>query len=80
MIKKVLILGGGISRERLISLETARSVYNSLKKKIIKFLFVSQMQIYQKKLEILNQMSFLMHYTDSLAKMAIFKQFLNVTK
>ena len=33
MIKKVLILGGGISRERLISLETARSVYNSLKKK-----------------------------------------------
>ena len=33
MIKKVLILGGGISRERLISLKTARSVYNSLKKK-----------------------------------------------
>ena len=48
MIKKVLILGGGISRERLISLKTARSVYNSLKKKIIKFLFVNQMQIYQK--------------------------------
>ena len=80
MIKKVLILGGGISRERLISLETARSVYNSLKKKIIKFPFVNQMLIYQKQLEILNQMLFLMHYTDSLVKMVIFKQFLNLKK
>ena len=32
MKKKVMILGGGISKERLISLETARSVYNELKK------------------------------------------------
>ncbi len=32
MKKKVIILGGGISKERLISLETARSVYNELKK------------------------------------------------
>ena len=33
MKKKVLILGGGISKERLISLETARSVYKELIKK-----------------------------------------------
>ena len=33
MKKKVLILGGGISKERLISLETAKSVFNELKKK-----------------------------------------------
>ncbi|MBA1339882.1 MAG: D-alanine-D-alanine ligase [Pelagibacterales bacterium] len=31
--KKILILGGGISKERLISLQTARSVYKELKKK-----------------------------------------------
>ena len=33
MKKKVLILGGGISKERLISLETARAVYKALIKK-----------------------------------------------
>ncbi|MDC0043607.1 D-alanine--D-alanine ligase [Candidatus Pelagibacter sp.] len=33
MIKKILILGGGISKERLISLETAKEVYKELKKK-----------------------------------------------
>ena len=31
--KKILILGGGISKEREISLETARQVNNVLKKK-----------------------------------------------
>ena len=30
MKKKVMILGGGISKERLISLETAKSVFNDL--------------------------------------------------
>ena len=33
MKKKILILGGGISKERKISLETARQVKNILKKK-----------------------------------------------
>jgi len=33
MKKKILILGGGISKERLISLETAHEVYKELKKK-----------------------------------------------
>ena len=32
-MKKILILGGGYSREREISLLTAKSVYQSLKKK-----------------------------------------------
>ena len=34
MRKKILILGGGISKERIISLETARQVKKTLKKKI----------------------------------------------
>ena len=33
MKEKILILGGGISKERLISLETAKSVFKELKKK-----------------------------------------------
>jgi D-alanine-D-alanine ligase len=33
MQKKILIIGGGISKERLISLETAKAVYKELKKK-----------------------------------------------
>ena len=33
MKKKILILGGGISKERLVSLETAQCVYKELKKK-----------------------------------------------
>ena len=32
MKKKIIILAGGISKERLISLETAKSVYKELKK------------------------------------------------
>ena len=32
-MKKILILGGGISKEREISLETAKQVNNTLKKK-----------------------------------------------
>ena len=33
MKKKILVLGGGISKERLISLETAKGVFKELKKK-----------------------------------------------
>ena len=33
MVKRILIIGGGISKERLISLETAKAVYKVLKKK-----------------------------------------------
>ena len=45
MKKKILILGGGISKERLISLETAKSVFKELKKNIIMLLFVNQTEI-----------------------------------
>ena len=38
MKKKILILGGGISKERLISLETAKCVFKELKKKNYKVL------------------------------------------
>ena len=33
MKKKILIIGGGISKEKLISIKTAKAVYNELKKK-----------------------------------------------
>ena len=36
-MKKILIIGGGISAERKISLETAKQVKNTLKKKIQSF-------------------------------------------
>ena len=36
--KKILILEGGISKEREISLETAKQVNNVLKKKISNFI------------------------------------------
>ena len=45
MIKRVLILGGGISKERAISIQTAKAVLTVLKKKIIKQLSVNQMKI-----------------------------------
>ena len=35
MKKKILVLGGGISKERLISLQTAKAVQKELKKKYI---------------------------------------------
>ena len=43
-MKKILILGGGFSKERAISLDTAKSVLKALKKKVIKQSFVSQME------------------------------------
>ena len=33
LLKKILILGGGFSKEREVSLDTAKSVYRSIKKK-----------------------------------------------
>ena len=45
MKKKILILGGGISKERSISLKTAKGVYVELKKKIIMLLLVNQTKI-----------------------------------
>ena len=42
-MKKILILGGGFSKERAISLVTSKSVLKALKKKNTKQFFVSQM-------------------------------------
>ena len=41
MKKKILILCGGISKERLISLQTGREVAKELKKKNIKLSYLS---------------------------------------
>ncbi len=43
-MKRILILGGGISKEREISLDTAKQV-NIVLKKNIKLLFVSQTKV-----------------------------------
>ena len=45
MKKKVLVLCGGISKERLISLETGKEVTRELKKKSIKLLPANQILI-----------------------------------
>ena len=44
MKKKILILAGGFSKEREISLKTAKGVFNAIKKNIM-LEFVSQMVI-----------------------------------
>ena len=46
MKKKILVLCGGISKERLISLDTGRQVANELKKKNILLKLVSQIMLY----------------------------------
>ena len=46
MKKKILVLCGGISKERLISLDTGRQVANELKKKSILLQLVSQIMLY----------------------------------
>ena len=44
MNKKILIISGGISKERAISLETGLQVARELKKIILKLKFVNQTQ------------------------------------
>ena len=53
MKKKIIILAGGISKERLISLETAKSVYKELKKnKKYKSIIVEPDEKFLKKIKI----------------------------
>ncbi len=52
MKKKVLILGGGISKERLISLETAKGVYKELIKKNYKVLIAEPDKYLIKKINV----------------------------
>ena len=35
MKKKILVVGGGVSKERVISLKTSKAVINSIKKHIM---------------------------------------------
>ena len=46
MKKKILIICGGISKERIISLETGKEVAKELKKINIKFLLVNLVLVY----------------------------------
>ena len=46
MKKKILVLCGGISKERLISLDTGKEVARELKKNKYKVLFASLIMIY----------------------------------
>ena len=74
--KKIVILGGGISKEREISIETARSVYKELRNNKYK-----NTQILEpdknliKNLKKLNQMRFLMLCMALLEKMGLYNQF-----
>ena len=75
MRKKILILGGGISKERLISLETAKSVFKELKKKkyIAKICEPDGNLI--KNIKSFKPNIILTLYTDNSEKMVIFKQY-----
>ena len=75
MKKKILIISGGISKERLISLKTGFQVAKELKKNnyIVKIcepnFKLSQI------IKILSQILYLMHYMANLERMVTFKQF-----
>ena len=49
MKKKILVLCGGISKERLVSLETGKEVAKELKKMDIRLLSLNPTLIYQKR-------------------------------
>ncbi len=73
-MKKILILGGGISKEREISLETTKQV-NSILKKKYRTLISEPNESLKKILKNSNLMLFLMLYMDDMEKMDIFNQF-----
>ena len=73
MKKKILILSGGISKERLISLDTGLQVAKELKKNGYIVKISEPNNDLSKILYNLNQILFLMLYTDNLVKMDISK-------
>ena len=76
MTKKILILSGGISKERLISLDTGKQVAKELIKNGYKVLISEPDKNLIKEYSLhLNQMLFLMRYMDNLVRMDTFKQF-----
>ena len=74
MKKKILILGGGISKERKISLETARQVKNSLKNNY-NVLQTDLDKSLEKKLNYSNPILYLMHFMEDSVKMGMLKLF-----
>jgi D-alanine-D-alanine ligase-like ATP-grasp enzyme len=73
--KKILILAGGVSKERLISLDTGLQVSKELKKNGYKVKISEPDGNLSKILKNLSLTSYLMHYMDSLVKMVIYKPF-----
>ena len=76
MKKKILVISGGVSKERAISLDTGKQVAKELKKNSYKVKIIEPNFEFLKKLNLFVQILFLMLYMDSLVKMDIFKQFL----
>ena len=77
MKKRILILSGGISKERLISLDTGMQVAKELKKNGYETKICEPDKNLEKKSINLSQKLFLVHYMVSLERMAISKLFLN---
>ena len=75
MKKKILILSGGISKERLISLDTGKQVAKELIKNGYKVLISEPDKNLSRIFHYLSQMLFLMRYMDNLVRMDTFKQF-----
>ena len=75
MTKKILIISGGISKERIISLDTGKQVAKELKKNnyIVKIV-EPNFQIY-KVINLLNPILFLMLYMGNMVKMVTFSRF-----
>jgi D-alanine-D-alanine ligase len=73
--KKILILAGGISKERLISLDTGLQVAKELKKNGYKVKISEPDGNLSKNINQFKPILYLMHYMDSLVKMVIYKPF-----
>ena len=75
MKKKILILAGGISKERLISLDTGLQVAKELKKNGYKVKISEPDGNLSKDIINLNLTLYLTHYMASLVRMVIYKLF-----
>ena len=71
-MNKILILAGGYSNEREISLITAKSVIKELKNKKYRILLTEPMVILLKNLEVLNRIWFKIFYMADMEKTVSF--------
>ena len=67
MKKKILVISGGISKERAISIDTGKQVAKELKKNNY------SVKITEPDFNLLNQILFLMHCMVNLVRMDIFR-------